>query len=120
MFRFTKNLPKIVLLSCNCSSVLEFQMNFFAIIFGSNFIKFSWCTWHIMTLFSRFCVKVLRSQVFNLLRALNVRSASHELAGDNKSKRRRISTCGNILLTSVTILEKSFLQSSMEEYWLAN
>ena len=59
-----------------------------------------------MTLLSCFCVIVLRSQVFNLIRALNVRSASYKLAGDNKSKRRSISTCGNIIRTnSTTILE---------------
>ena len=59
-----------------------------------------------MTLLSRFCVIVLQSQVFNLIRALNVRSASYKLAGDNKSKRRSISTCGNIIRTnSTTILQ---------------
>ena len=94
------------------------SMNSSAICWQSTAPSLSLWTWHAMTWFTRFCVIVERSHVLIRRRALNDLSASHELAGETKSKRSSLSTCGNIRLTEGSIaLNINLCPSSVDEEW---
>lgn len=90
---------------------MDWLMNDFAIIFGSSFASWSLWIWHIVTWFSLLCPIVDRKNVLRRLRALNDRSAEHELAGEIITNFKSVSTRGNIFLTSGFIVWKIVLHS---------
>jgi len=65
-----------------------------------------------MTWFNRFCVIVDLSQVLSLRSTLKERSAEHELTGEVRHSRSNLSTCGNMVRTSGTMLLKQRRKSS--------
>lgn len=77
----------------------------------------SLCTWHTARWFNLFCVMLLLSQVFSLLKALKLRSACAEEAGTTSRSLRRVSTCLNRLLTSGTMVFSRSATSPQLLYW---
>ena len=74
-----------------------------------------WCVWHTATEFSRVSDIDVRSQVFSLRRALQLRSACADDAGDTISSFTSWPTWSYSARTSGTISRRAVAASSMDE-----
>ena len=82
--------------------------------FSSIVLQSSQCTAAMAREFKRFCVIVLRSHDFKRRRLEKDRSLSQEVAGLTKMRRTRLSTKGNIALTSGKASLKALAHSLLD------